>query len=111
MNVAVGIIVAPLFFMLMFFANTKQDINLIQAQWRASDSERVEIRRLISCNSKYKFASISMYISIPVGMLSAVAQLLGFIYLVYVGASVLIILLIVGIFYRVAGFMEIYAKK
>jgi len=111
MNAAIGIIVVPFFLILMYFANIEQDINLIQVRWRAADSERAEIRRLISCNAKYKFASNFMYISMPVGMVSALARLLGFIYLAYFGAGVLGILLVFGISYRVAGFMEIYAKK
>lgn len=111
MNLALVIIIAPLFLALIMAANRKQDINLIQAQWKASDSVRNLIKDRIAKSGNYKRSNMIIIASFPVAVLASIASLMGYKLIMMFGISVIAVCFIVGVWYRVKGFNEVVKQR
>ena len=111
MNLAIVIFITPLFLALLMAANRKQDINLIQAQWNASDSVRNIIKNRIAKSGNYKKSNMVIISSFPVATVAAISSLFGYRWIMIFGVLLIIIQFIVGVWYRIKGFNELVKQR
>lgn len=104
-------IVGPTFIVLLMAANKKQDINIIQASWKAGDHVRKHIKDTMNQNKIYRWSNYTSGISVLFGVLGAEFLYFRLDFPVFLMVVSVICCLVLSIAFRAHGYIQVLRAR